>query len=80
MNFANAANHEAQIKLTENGAVAYDRLNSSLLSLFGTIGSLRPRSEQEIENKFTTAFNEDNLLAIKMLFYCGNVRGGKLVA
>ena len=44
MNFANAANHEAQIKLTENGAVAYDRLNSSLLSLFGTIGSLRPRT------------------------------------
>lgn len=76
MNFANAANHEAQIKLTENGAVAYDRLNSSLLSLFGTIGSLRPRSEQEIENKFATAFNEDNLLAIKLMFYAGNIRGG----
>ena len=80
MNFANVMKKQAQTKLTENGAVAYDRLNGSLVTLFAQIGALRPRSEKEIEAKFASAFNEDRLLATKMLFYCGNVRGGKLVA
>ena len=76
MNFANVMKKQAQTKLTENGAVAYDRLNGSLVTLFAQIGALRPRSEKEIEDKFASAFNEDRLLATKMLFYCGNVRGG----
>ena len=80
MDFSKAANYEAQTKLTENGALAYSTTKDSLLDLFGVVGALRPRSEQDIENKFAAAFNEDKLLATKMLFYCGNVRGGKLVA
>ena len=76
MNFADVMKNKAEIKYTENGAVAYDRLNGSLVTLFAQIGALRPRSEKEIEDKFASAFNEDRLLATKMLFYCGNVRGG----
>ena len=68
MNFANVMKKEAQTKLTENGAVAYDRLNGSLVTLFAQIGALRHRSEKEIEDKFASAFNEDRLLATKMLF------------
>lgn len=76
MNFADVMKKESVMKYTENGAVAYDRLNGSMVTLFAQIGALRPRSEKEIEDKFASAFNEDNLLATKMLFYAGNVRGG----
>ena len=76
MKFSDVMKNEAVIKYTENGAVAYDRLNTSLLTLFAQIGSLRTRNEKEIEDKFASAFNEDALLATKMLFYAGNIRGG----
>lgn len=76
MNFANVMKRQAQTKLTENGAVAYNTLNNGLLDLFAVIGALRPQSESEIEQKFARAFNEDKLLATKMLFYAGNIRGG----
>lgn len=80
MNFSDVMKQESVKKYTENGATAYDRLNGSLITLFAQIGALRSRTEKEIEDKFASAFNEDKLLATKMLFYCGNVRGGKLVA
>ena len=76
MNFADVMRKEAVMKYTENGAVAYDRLNGNLLTLFGQIGALRPRSKQEIEDKFAAAFAEDRLLATKMLFYSGDIREG----
>lgn len=76
MNFANVMKRQAQTKLTENGAIAYNTLNDGLLDLFAVIGALRPQSESEIEQKFARAFNEDKLLATKMLFYAGNIRGG----
>ena len=76
MNFANVMKKQAQTKLTENGAVAYNTLNNGLLDLFAVIGALRPQSESEIEQKFARAFSEDKLLATKMLFYAGNIRGG----
>ena len=76
MNFSDVMKQESVKKYTENGAMAYDRLNGSLITLFAQIGALRSRTEKEIEDKFASAFNEDKLLATKMLFYCGNVRGG----
>ena len=76
MNLSDVMKQESVKKYTENGAMAYDRLNGSLITLFAQIGALRSRTEEEIEDKFASAFNEDKLLATKMLFYCGNVRGG----
>ena len=76
MNFADVMKRESVMKYTENGAIAYDRLNGSLITLFAQIGALRPRTKAEIEDKFAAAFNEDRLLATKMLFYAGNIRGG----
>ena len=80
MNFAQSVKNQStnisNRKLTENGAVAYSSMSNDLLDLFATIGALRPRSEQEIETKFSRAFAQDRLLATKMLFYCGNIRGG----
>ena len=80
MNFAQSVKNQntsvSNRKLTENGAVAYSTLSNDLLDLFATIGALRSRSEQDIEMKFSRAFAQDRLLATKMLFYCGNIRGG----
>ena len=78
MNFAQVIVKETQKKLTENGAMAYSTTNNALLDLFGTIGALRSRSEEDIQAKFAAAFNEDPLLATKMLFYARDIREGGL--
>lgn len=77
MNFAETVKKEFEdVKLTENGAKAYSSVGSKLVDLFGTIGALRSRREEDIQEKFAEAFKEDNLLATKMLFYAGDIREG----
>lgn len=66
------------LKYTENGAIAYNTTNNSLIDLFGVIGSLRSRDEDEIIEKFQSAFNQDKELAVKMMFYAGDIRHGGL--
>lgn len=75
-NFAQTAKNVGTMKLTENGALAYNTTTNVLTDLFAQIGALRPRTEDEIATKFANAFGVDPLLATKMLFYAGNVRGG----
>lgn len=75
--FAAAARTESQKKLTENMALAYTRpSDSALLTLFGVAGSMRPRDEKDIESMFAAAFAENPLLATKLMFYVGDIRGG----
>lgn len=76
MNFGYAAKRYGETKFTENGAMVYSTTENDLLDLFSQIGSLRSRSESEIESKFSRAFRENSLLATKMMFYAGNIRGG----
>ena len=76
MNFAQTAKTSAQIKTTENGAMAYNTTTNALLDLFAQIGALRPRSIEEITMKYADAYAVDPELATKMLFYAGNIRGG----
>lgn len=76
MNFANAVKTNTNTKYTENGARAYSTTGKALLDLFAQIGALRPRTEREIADKYAAAFAADPMLATKMLFYAGNVRGG----
>ena len=76
MNFATSVKKNINTKLTENGARAYTTQGNALTDLFAQVGALRPRTEQEIAIKYAAAFAVDPLLATKMLFYAGNVRGG----
>ena len=77
MNFAEAAKKTNEFTLTENGAFAYNTAaQGALLDMFSVAGALRSRSEGEIIAKFKDAFAEDALLATKLLFYAGNIRGG----
>ena len=75
--FVNGAKEVASHKLTENGAFAYNTTgDGALLDLFGVVGALRNREDYEIEEKFAAAFNEDKNLAMRMMFYARNARGG----
>jgi len=68
---------DADSKYSENGATVFSRPGESeLLTLFGVIGALRPRSEKEIEDMFKLAYFENADLATRMLFYAGDIRGG----
>ena len=75
-------NEKDNTTYTLNGAYAYKSTHSgsvdlgNLVDLFGTIGALRSRSAEEIEESFAKAFREDKLLAMKMSFYARNVRSG----
>ena len=64
------------ISISENGAIGYRTSGKELLDLNFAVTSLRGASEQEIIDKFTKAFFEDKILAMKWLFFARDVRGG----
>lgn len=61
---------------TENGAATFATTQSDCLDLFATIGALRRESEEEIVTRFLRAFAENPDLAMKILFFARDVRGG----
>ena len=72
----NYLKQEANRTYTENGAVTNRSTGSELLDLFATVGALRRADEQEIADRFLRAWTEDKDLAMKLLFYARDVRGG----
>lgn len=75
--FVKAAKSNGTHKLTENGAFAYSSTNGgALLDLFGVVGALRSREDYEITEKFAAAYREEPELAMRLMFYARNVRGG----
>ena len=71
-----ALKKEANKTLTENGAYTYISTESFCLDLFATAGALRKASDEEIVSRFIKAFAEDRDLAMKMLFFARDIRGG----
>lgn len=69
-------NDKYNISISENGAIGYRSSGKELLDLNFAVASLRGASEQEIIDKFTKAFFEDKILAMKWLFLARDVRGG----
>ena len=67
---------EANHTTTENGAITYKTTISDCLDLFATIGAVRQAEENEIISRFKKAYAEDANLAMKILFYARDVRGG----
>lgn len=64
----NTLDSTSNISVTENGAVGYRTTNRSLLDLNFAVASLRSASEHDISQRFTKAFFEDKLMAMKWLF------------
>jgi len=72
----NYLKQEANKTVTENGAATNITTESDCLDLFATIGALRRESDSEIESRFIRAFTENRDLAMKLLFFARDIRGG----
>ena len=62
---------------TENGAAALKSTGNRVLDAFGILGAMRNRDEEDIIKIFDKAFNEDSKLAMRLLFYIRDIRGGQ---
>ena len=60
--------------LTENGAIGYKTSGKNLVDFNFKMSSYRNLPEEEIINDFIGVYNENSLLAIKMLFFTGDIR------
>lgn len=67
---------EANRGLTENSAVTYESTLSDCLDLFATVGAIRYESEENIIKRFIRAYAEDKDIAMKLLFFARDIRGG----
>lgn len=77
MTFANHLEKElkSEKQLTENGAIGYKTSGKELLDLNFAVGSMRDWNEMEIVKNFAKAYYENQLLAVKWLFYLRDIRG-----
>lgn len=75
--FMTALKNENNLTYTENHARTYKSTLNGLLDLFGMGGAYRSRSDADCILLFKKAFEEDETLALKCLFYLRDVRGGQ---
>lgn len=67
---------QANITQTENGAVSYKSTHSYCLDLFASIGAVRRCDEKYIIAAFEKAYAENPDIAMKILFFARDIRGG----
>lgn len=72
----NTISNEFNYSTTENGALGYRTSGKELLDLNFAVASLRGVSEEDIVDRFTKAFFEDKVLAMKWLFFARDARQG----
>lgn len=68
---------ENQVAFTGNGALSNATTKDKVLDFFGKAGAARNRPDAEVLTMFGDAYAEDKNLAVKALFYLGDVRGGQ---
>ena len=67
---------EANMTLTENGAATLESTGSECLDLFASVGALRRQNDTDIITRFVRAYTENPDIAMKILFFARDVRGG----
>lgn len=78
--FMNSLQNTYNYKRTENGGVALKSTGLAVYDMFAMGAAYRSRSDADCILLFKNAFEEDETLALKCLFYIRDCRGGKLVA
>ena len=76
MNFAEVAKQKSNFTRTENGAVALNTSGNKCLDFYASVGSLREADENRITRLFADAYQENPLLATKIVFYGRDIRDG----
>lgn len=76
-NFTDLIENELNYTETENGAIALRSTKSGLLDAFSTLATFRETDEETIIKTFNLAYAEDKELAMKLLFYVRDIRGGQ---
>lgn len=76
-NFINQLKREMNYTATENGAGAYKSTMNACLDAFGSLGAMKDSDESDILRVFNAAFAENQELAMRMLFYMRDIRGGQ---
>lgn len=72
----NVLDNERNVSVTENGALGFSTSGKELLDINFAVSSLRSCPEIEVVKRFARVFHEDKTLAVKWLFFAGDVRGG----
>lgn len=73
----NGMKQATNFTLTENGGITHKTTNSDLLDMFAMGAAMRNRSDADVIVMFNKAYAENAELAMKMLFYIRDVRGGQ---
>lgn len=76
MGLREAIHDEAKWTETWNGCDTLATTDSACLDMFGRSGAMRQASVEDKELLFSKAFREDKDIAVKLLFYTRDVRGG----
>lgn len=71
-----AVHNEAKWTETWNGCDTLATTDSACLDMFGRAGAMRAASVADKEVLFSRAFAEDKDIAVKLLFYTRDIRGG----
>lgn len=77
MNFVEALENETNYGYTENGAVKHNTTKNDILDMFALCGAYRNRSDEDCIHMFKKALEQDEVLALKCLFYLRDCRGGQ---
>ncbi|MBQ0052603.1 MAG: DUF2828 family protein [Treponema sp.] len=75
MNALQAIKTQLNVAHTENGDLAYKSTGSACLDFFSLCGGMR-KNISDLDKLFAKAFGENPVIAIKILFYMRNIRGG----
>ena len=75
MNALQAIKTQLNTAHTENGDLAYKSTGSACLDFFSLCGGMR-RNLEDLDKVFAKAYAENPVVAIKILFYMRNIRGG----